>query len=177
MSSTDTAGDNTDAAAMHSVAHALPYLDKALPGIWKAAAAFAAAVSAETAQHGLTPAEAELIKVRASQINRCVFCLDLHSREARKLGVPQQKLDLLPVWRETTVFSGREAALLAIAETATEVPLTENSQADLLAARNVLGDETFVSAEWMAASINLFNRVSILSDHPVRPRDADGNIS
>jgi AhpD family alkylhydroperoxidase len=125
----------------------------------------------------LTLAESEIIKVRVSQLNGCVFCLDLHSRQARKHGVPQQKLDLLPAWRETTLFTSRETALLAVAETATAVPLSENSKADLIAARHALGEVSFVSAEWVATSINLFNRISILSEHPVRARDADGHLS
>ena len=152
-------------------------MDKALPGAWKAAGAFAAAVSSETALHGLAPAESEIIKVRVSQLNECVFCLDLHSQRARELGVPQQKLDLLPAWREATLFTNRETALLAIAETATKLPLTEESIADLYAARAALGEETFVSAEWVAATINMFNRISILSEHPVRERNADRDIS
>ena len=119
----------------------------------------------------------ELIKIRVSQLNGCVFCLDLHSRQARKLGVPQQKLDLLPAWRESTLFSDREAALLAVAETATTLPLSEDSKADLLAARSALGQEAFVSAEWVATTINIFNRISILSEHPVRARDAEGKLS
>ncbi len=106
---------------MHSGDDALPYMDKALPDAWKAAGAFAAVVSKETAKHGLTLAESEIVKVRVSQLNGCVFCLDLHSRQARKLGVPQQKLDLLPAWREATLFSSRETALLAVAEAATEL--------------------------------------------------------
>lgn len=162
---------------MHSGHDRLPYMDKALPDVWKAATTFATAVSTETARHGLTLAESEIIKVRVSQLNGCVFCLDLHSRQARKLGVPQQKLDLLPAWREATLFTSRETALLAVAETATELPLSENSQADLIAARSALGEETFVSAEWVATTINIFNRISILSEHPVRARDADGNLS
>ena len=126
---------------------------------------------------GLSSAEGEIIKIRVSQLNGCVFCLDLHSRQARKLGVPQQKLDLLPAWRESTLFSDREAALLAVAETATTLPLSEDSKADLLAARTTLGQETFISAEWVATTINIFNRISILSEHPVRARDAGGNLS
>ena len=154
-----------------------PYMDKAVPEAWEAASAFATAVSEAASQRGLTPAESELIKVRASQLNGCVFCLDLHSRQARKLGVPQQKLDLLPAWRESTLFSEREAALLAVAETATTLPLSEDSKADLLAARSALGQEAFVSAEWVATTINIFNRISILSEHPVRARDAEGKLS
>ena len=161
----------------HLEEHSLPYMDKALPDAWKAATTFASAISREAAQHGLSLAEGEIIKIRVSQLNGCVFCLDLHSRQARKLGVPQQKLDLLPAWRESTLFSDREAALLAVAETATTLPLSEDSKADLVAARNSLGQETFVSAEWVATTINIFNRISILSEHPVRARDAEGKLS
>jgi AhpD family alkylhydroperoxidase len=161
----------------HASEGSLPYMDKALPEAWKAATAFASAVASETTRQGLTPEESELIKIRVSQLNGCVFCLDLHSRQARKLGIPQQKLDVLPAWRESTLFGTREEALLAVAEAATQLPLTEESKADLVGARGALGDETFSSAEWVATTINIFNRISILSEHPVRARDAAGNLS
>lgn len=151
-----------------------PYLDKAVPEAWKAAQAYTEAVTQAAADRGLTDAEIEFIKVRASQLNGCGFCLDLHARQARQAGIPQQKLDLLPAWRETTVFTEREAAILAIAEAATRLPLTDEAQADLAAARGVLGDDAFAAAEWVAVTINAFNRVSILSEHPVRPRGTDG---
>ena len=61
-----------------------PYMDKAVPEAWEAASTFATAVSEAASQRGLTPAESELVKVRASQLNGCVFCLDLHSRQARR---------------------------------------------------------------------------------------------
>lgn len=153
-----------------------PYLDKVAPEAWQAASTFSAAVADSAVRLGLTAAEAELIKVRASQLNGCAFCLDLHSRGAREAGIPQQKLDLLPAWRETERFAEREAAVLAVAEAATRLPLSEDAQADLAGARSVLGDEAFVAAEWVAATINAFNRVSILSQHPVRPRDDAGKL-
>lgn len=151
-------------------------MDKVAPEIWKEAAAFTASVRKGAIAHGLSPQEGEIIKVRASQINGCTFCLDLHSREAREAGVVQQKLDLLPAWRETDLFDEREEAVLAIAEAATMLPLDDDCAADLAAARAVLGDDAFVGAEWVAATINLFNRISILSGHPVRPRDGQGTL-
>ena len=151
-----------------------PFLDKGMPEAWQAATALSAAVREAAAQRGLSVQESELIKVRASQINGCAFCLDLHSREARQAGVPQQKLDLLPGWREAGVFDERERAVLAVAEASTILPLNEESNADLSGARSVLGEEIFVAAEWVAVAINTFNRISILSGHPVRPRDAEG---
>lgn len=153
-----------------------PFLDKAMPEAWKAASQLSATVKAESLAAGLTTQESELIKVRVSQLNGCAFCLDLHSREARQAGVSQQTLDLIPAWRETDLFDDRETAVLAIAEAATRLPLSEDSHADLAGARIVLGDDGFVAAEWVAISINLFNRISILSEHPVRARDADGKI-
>ncbi|MDQ0613027.1 AhpD family alkylhydroperoxidase [Microbacterium sp. W4I4] len=153
-----------------------PYLDKSAPEVWKAAAAYSAAVAKHAESSGLSVHDAELIKVRASQLNACSFCLDLHSREARAAGITQQKLDLLPAWRETALFSERETAVLAVAEAATRMPLSEESKADLAGARAVLGDAAFAAAEWVALTINTFNRISILSEHPVRARGADGQL-
>ncbi|NNG38295.1 carboxymuconolactone decarboxylase family protein [Flexivirga sp. ID2601S] len=154
-----------------------PYLDKAAPDVWRAARAYSASVLTEATARGLEPVETELIKLRASQLNGCAFCLDLHAREARAAGIPQQRLDLLPAWRETAIFTERERAVLAIAEAATQLPLSEESRADLAGALAVLGDEVFVAAEWVAVTINTFNRVSILSEHAVQPRGADGRLA
>ncbi len=117
-----------------------------------------------------------LIKIRASQINGCAFCLDLHSREARQAGIPQQKLDVLPAWRESSLYDERERAMLAVAEATSELPLSEESAADLSGALSVLGESTFAAAEWVAITINAFNRISILSEHPIRPRDVEGKV-
>ncbi|MFJ3956749.1 carboxymuconolactone decarboxylase family protein [Arthrobacter sp. NPDC090010] len=154
-----------------------PYLDKAVPEAWEAARTYSAAVARAAEQRGLSAQETEFIKVRASQLNGCAFCLDLHARQARDAGIPQQKLDLLPAWRETSVFTEREAAVLAIAEAATRLPLDEDAEADLVAAQDVLGDGGFAAAEWVAVTINAFNRISILSEHPVRPRGVDGKVT
>lgn len=154
-----------------------PYLDKLIPEAWAAAQAFSGEVRKTAQQCGLSLEDVELISVRASQLNGCAFCLDLHSRQARSAGVSQQKLDLLPAWRETTVFSERERAVLAIAEAGTSLPLTEDTKADLAGARAELGNEASAAAEWVTVSINAFNRISILSEHPVRVRDANGKLT
>jgi len=153
-----------------------PFVDKIMPEAYKAAAALSSAVREGAEQRGVTTQESELIKLRASQLNGCAFCLDLHSREARQSGITQQKLDLLPAWRETDLFDERERAVLAVAEAATRLPLSEESSADLSGALSVLGEQTFAAVEWIAITINAFNRISILGGHPVRPRDADGQL-
>lgn len=149
-----------------------PYLDKVIPEAWKAAGAYSAAIAQPAITHGLTEQEVELIKVRASQLNACAYCLDLHTRGARNAGVTQQRLDILPAWRDSELFTAREKAVLAVAEAATSLPLTEDARADLAGARNALGDDAFVAAEWVAATINAFNRISILSEHQIPPREA-----
>ena len=153
-----------------------PYLDKAVPEAWKAAGALARTVSEQALQRGLTAAGSELIKLRVSQLNGCLFCLDLHSRQARRAGITQQKLDVLPSWRDTDLFTDREKAILAIAEAAARLPISEDSSADLVASRGLLGDDVFVAAEWVAATINIFNRISILSQHQIHARDAHGDL-
>ena len=67
--------------------------------------------------------------------------------------------------------------MLAIAEAATRLPLDAAVNAELAQARNTLAEEEFAAAEWVAAAINMFNRVSILSEHRVRPRDSAGKLS
>ncbi|MGO1434417.1 MAG: carboxymuconolactone decarboxylase family protein [Canibacter sp.] len=155
---------------MNSLYPKPPFLDKSEPTVWTAAGKFSASVKTAAQERGLSLTELELIKVRASQLNECAYCLDLHTREARDAGVPQQQLDLLPAWREVDIFNDRETAILAIAEAVTQLPLSEDARADLVAARQILGDEQFTAAEWVAIAINTFNRVSILSTHPVPER-------
>jgi AhpD family alkylhydroperoxidase len=76
-------------------------------------------LTAAATQGGIDRALAGLVEVRTSQINGCSYCLDLHCRQAREQGVDQQKLDVLPGWRETTFFSERERAALAWCEVLT----------------------------------------------------------
>lgn len=147
-----------------------PFLDKSEPEVWKAAGGFSVSVKAAAEARGLSAADIEYINVRVSQMNGCAYCLNLHAEKARDAGVTQQKLDMLPAWRESNLFDDREKSLLGIAEAATTLPLSEDAIADLYGAKEFLGDEVFAAAEWVATAINAFNRVSILSNHPVMPR-------
>ncbi|GGN92589.1 carboxymuconolactone decarboxylase family protein [Saccharibacillus kuerlensis] len=63
----------------------------------------------------------ELIKIRASQLNGCAFCLNMHTRDARKLGETEQRLHVLAAWRETPFFNDEERAALALTEAATRL--------------------------------------------------------
>lgn len=153
-----------------------PFINKTLPNSYAAAVEMTTALTKEATAAGLTAEESELIKVRVSQLNGCAFCLDLHAREARKIGIPQQRLDLLPAWREANIYTERERAVLRVAEAATQLPLTKHSIADLETAQQILGDDLFGAAEWVAIAINAFNRISILSGYPVKERNAEGGL-
>jgi AhpD family alkylhydroperoxidase len=66
----------------------------------------------------------ELVRIRASQLNGCAYCVDMHTKDARALGETEQRIYALPVWRETPFFSRRERAALAFAEVVTRVSET-----------------------------------------------------
>ena len=104
----------------------------------------------------------ELIKIRASQINHCAFCLDMHTRDARKHGVGEQKLDVLAAWREAgAMFTERERAALALTEAITvlgdgHVPDDVYARAAAVFSERELGQ---VIA--MAVTINAWNRINV----------------
>lgn len=138
--------------------------------MWKALNALALKVSAAAEAAGLERQTIELMNVRISQINRCSFCLDMHTRMAQDAGATAQRLAQLPAWRESSIFDVVERAVLSIAEVTTSLPGPDERRAALAAARDTLGDETFTAVEWAAVTMNAFNRVSILSGHPVTLR-------
>ncbi|WP_172252127.1 carboxymuconolactone decarboxylase family protein [Saccharibacillus deserti] len=73
------------------------------------------------AQTGLDKTIAELVKIRASQLNGCAFCLNMHTQDARRLGETEQRIHILPAWREAPFFSGEERAALALTEAVTRL--------------------------------------------------------
>lgn len=148
------------------------YLDKANPAVWKAYGAVAQAVREATDAAGLGRELVELMNVRISQINGCAYCLDLHTRLAAEAGASAQKLGVLSAWRSVGLFGELERAALAVGEAVTRLPGEEQLHAEVAAARVILTDEQYSALSWAALSMNAFNRVSIVSRHPVRPRTA-----
>ncbi|MFF3494377.1 carboxymuconolactone decarboxylase family protein [Streptomyces sp. NPDC002795] len=123
---------------------------------------------AEAAEAGLEPALLELINIRVSQINGCAFCLNTHTRAALGAGESPLRLGVLPGWRDAEVFTDRERAALGLAETVTHPDDATAQEAAYAAAREVFDDAEISAAIWASITINAFNRVSILSKHPVR---------
>ncbi len=148
------------------------YLDKSDPANWAASNVWAERIAESTQEAGLHPAVVELVSMRISQINGCAYCLDVHGSKAVQLGITTQQLNVLSTWREAEeMFSAHERAALAIAEAATVLPEPEVRRAELAEARAVLTDAEYSALQWAAIRMNVYNRISILSEHPVRPRE------
>ena len=114
--------------------------------------------SAEAA--GLDKALLELVKLRASQINGCAFCLQLHLNVGRQAGVAAEKLDLVAVWREAGVFSAREQAALQWTEALTGLARAPASDAAYAALRAEFEERQAVFLTVAIATINAWNRIA-----------------
>ena len=110
----------------------------------------------------LEPALVELVLMRASQINGCAFCLDMHSKDARAAGETEQRLYLVAAWRETTLYSERERVALAWVEELTELASPEAvSDALYEQARKVFDEDALVDLTLLVVAINGWNRINI----------------
>src|SRR6185312_16906736 len=104
----------------------------------------------------------DLVYLRVSQINGCAYCIDMHSRDLLKLGVTVDKLVLVPVWHEAgEVFSARERAALAWAETVTRVAETGVPDTDYQAAAAEFSDKELADLTYAVGLMNAYNRLSI----------------
>lgn len=128
-----------------------------------APAAIEAVMKVETYLHecGLDEALIELVKIRASQINGCAYCVDMHTKDARRLGETQQRLDLLPVWHEAPVYTPRERAALAWTEALTRLSIdgAPDDAFDDLKAN--FSDKEIVDLTVLVGQINLWNRLGV----------------
>ncbi|WP_406010309.1 carboxymuconolactone decarboxylase family protein [Streptomyces sp. NBC_00637] len=143
------------------------FIDKQSPKPYHALVQTSEAVRAAAAEAGLERTLVELLNLRVSQLNGCAFCLDVHTRAALRAGEDTRRLGVLAAWRDTDLFSQPERAALALAE-ATTVPSDAAAQEAAYAdALEVLTEDQISAVVWVAVTINAFNRVSILSKHPV----------
>jgi len=146
------------------------FLDKAHPAAWRALNGLGLKAKEAADEAGLDQTLIELLNVRISQINGCAFCLDLHVGDAVKNGESAQRLAVLPAWRDTNLFTEKERAALTLAEAITNISDAEAREREGRLARKHLSDAEFSAVSWLAITMNAFNRVSIVSQHPVRDK-------
>jgi len=116
----------------------------------------------------LPPATRHLVEIRASQINGCGFCTDMHTKDAAHAGESQLRLNLVATWREATVFTEAERAALELAEQGTRIAdaaggVTDEAWAD---AAKHYDEEQLGALVAVIALINLYNRVNVIVRQP-----------
>ena len=118
------------------------------------------AISTYVTKCGLEKSLMNLVKIRASQINGCAFCIDMHVREARAAGESELRLHLLPAWRETELYSPRERAALAWTDALTRIEPREVDQS-FEEVRDHFTDEEMTKLAIAIGVINTWNRLNI----------------
>ncbi len=119
-------------------------------------------VEQQVHKSGLEESLLELVKSRASQINGCAWCLDMHTKDARARGETEQRLYLLPVWREAHCYSDRERAALAWTEAVTQVAATHDVPDEVYdAARAQFSEKELVDLTLAIIAINGWNRLNV----------------
>ena len=121
-------------------------------------------------EHGLI----ELVKLRASQINGCAFCIHMHTTDLRRLGESEMRLYMLNAWRESSLYSARERAALAWTEALTRLADTGAPDADYALVQAAFTEAEQVNLTLLIGAINTWNRlaVGLRAQHPVDARDA-----
>ncbi|MGA0556452.1 carboxymuconolactone decarboxylase family protein [Larkinella sp. VNQ87] len=113
----------------------------------------------QTAQ--ITKAHKNLIKIRASQINGCAYCIDMHTQEARKAGETEQRIYLLNAWKETDLFTEEEKIILALTEQITLIHAQGVTDAVYQQAEKAFGKNYLAQLIMAIVTINAWNRIAI----------------
>ena len=121
-----------------------------------------------TAESTLPATTQELVKLRASQINGCAYCTDMHTKDAAAAGETQQRLNLVAAWREATVFTDAERAALEIAEQGTRIADDAAGVTDEAWANAALhyDEEQLAALVAVVALINAFTRINVITRQP-----------
>ena len=130
---------------------------KISPGAYRAMAGLEQYIHSTSLEPGLVL----LLKFRASQVNGCAYCLDMHSKDARVLGETEQRLYGLDAWRESPYYTDRERAALAWIEALTLIREGHVEDEVFEAARKVFSEQELVDLSMVAVAINGWNRIAI----------------
>lgn len=124
-------------------------------------------LSAVLNKSALTATQKDLIKIRASQINGCAFCINMHTRDALKYGETQQRIFLLNAWRETALFTPEEKAILALTEEVTLINKHGLSEATYQQVAAFFSAEQIAQLIMAVVVINGWNRIAISTHMPI----------
>lgn len=149
----------------------LPHVNvtKLVPGLYDAQLAADRAAEEAAVNAGLDPLLVELVKMRASQLNGCAFCLRMHARDAIEKGETADRLAVVAAWWESQYFTPQEQAALTLAEQVTRIGDLHTAPAPTLDIEAVLDEKQVAAVIGIALVINTWNRIAITSHYPVAP--------
>jgi AhpD family alkylhydroperoxidase len=141
------------------------------PELYKQLLGLHTMVEKAAADAGLDQRLIELVKIRASMLNGCAFCLDMHARDARKLGETERRIFLLGAWRETDLYTEQERAALALTDAMTRLSQTQDVPDEVYEqATAAFTEEQYRVVAWAITVINAFNRLLVTSRKPLPAR-------
>lgn len=144
-------------------------LGKSGPQLYQAVASLDRLATEAVKSAGIAEGFSHLLRLRASQINQCAFCVRLHTRDALTSGESSDRISVLPAWRETDYFTQKECAAFALVEAITLVSDGQVPDAIYEQAAAILSQDELSAIEWLAVVINTWNRIAISSRYPVKP--------
>ncbi|PRY31665.1 carboxymuconolactone decarboxylase family protein [Umezawaea tangerina] len=143
-------------------------MSSGLTGPRKAMLALSAEAARAAEDNGLDHLLLELVKIRASQLNGCAFCLDMHTADAVKAGESPRRIFVLDAWREVDLFTDEERAALELTEAVTRLSETQDVPDDVYdRATSTFTEPQYQALLWSIVVINAWNRLSVTSRAPL----------
>ncbi|AYG03525.1 carboxymuconolactone decarboxylase family protein [Gryllotalpicola protaetiae] len=148
--------------------------DAIVPGFSRAVTALHEAAEREADRVGIDRGLRELVRLRASQLNGCAYCVDPHSRDARRAGVAVQRIDAVAIWQDSGLFTAAERAALGLAESVTLKAQTHVPDEPVAEAQARFGDDGVAALLALITAINAWNTIGVTArPWPTAVRVAD----
>jgi AhpD family alkylhydroperoxidase len=144
-------------------------LGKAAPDLYQSMSNLERLASDFASSAGIAEGFSHLLRLRASQLNQCAYCVRLHTRDALKSGESMDRISVLTAWREAGYFNQKERSALALIEAVTLIADGQVPDVVYAEAAGALLDEEIAAVEWLGVVINAWNRIAIPSRYPVEP--------
>lgn len=135
--------------------------DQLVPQFSRSVASLDHAATMELDRAGVAPALRELVRLRASQLNGCAYCVDQHAKDGRAAGLTDQKLHAVAIWRDSALFTAAERAALEFTESVTRLSETHVPESVVGRARAELGEERLAALLALVVAINVWNAIGV----------------
>lgn len=142
-------------------------IGKEMPELYQAVIKLEKQLTVALVDAGIEEGFSHLLRLRASQINECAFCIRMHTRDAVNSGESADRIAVLPAWKETEYFNSKERAALDLVEAITLISDSQLPDSIYEQAAANLSKEEISAIEWLAVVINIWNRIAISSRYPV----------